>query len=136
MLLIPHVILATNAGFRLLGHAGSFMELATPGLGTTDRMIKEKRDQVKRVVRAAVRSILFMRKNRDASVRIMMDWLALNKDVAEKSYDMALESFSEDGSPTRKGVMTSIELAGVKDVGLSRVFDESFLQEVHAELKR
>ncbi|HEY7167580.1 MAG TPA: ABC transporter substrate-binding protein [Candidatus Binatia bacterium] len=137
MVLIPHVILATNSGFKLLGHAGSFMELATPGLGTTDRIIKQKPEQVKKVVRAAVRSIVFMRRNRDASVRIMMDWLALSREIAEKSYDMALESFSEDGSPTRKGVMTSIELAGAKDeVSFGKVFDTSFLQEVHAELKR
>jgi NitT/TauT family transport system substrate-binding protein len=113
------------------------MELATPGLGTTDRIIKQKPEQVKKVVRAAVRSIVFMRRNRDASVRIMMDWLALSREIAEKSYDMALESFSEDGSPTRKGVMTSIELAGAKDeVSFGKVFDTSFLQEVHAELKR
>ena len=137
MVLIPHVILATNGGFKLLGHAGSFMELSTPGLGITDRIIKEKRDQVKRVVRASVRALLFMRKNRDASVRIMMDWLALNRDVAEKSYDMALDSFSEDGNPTRKGVMTSVELAGVKeDVPFAKVFDSSSLQEVHGEVKR
>jgi hypothetical protein len=50
---------------------------------------------------------------------------------------MALDSFSEDGSPSRKGLMTSIELAGIKeDVPLSKVFDFSFLQEVHSELKR
>jgi len=70
-------------------------------------------------------------------VRIIMSWLSLNRDVAEKSYDMALDSFSEDGSPSRKGLMTSIELAGIKeDVPLSKVFDFSFLQEVHSELKR
>jgi ABC-type nitrate/sulfonate/bicarbonate transport system substrate-binding protein len=69
MVLIPHVILASNAGFKVLGHAGSFMELSTPGLGTTERILKEKPDQVKRVVRAAVKAILFMRKNKQESVR-------------------------------------------------------------------
>ena len=81
--------------------------------------------------------MLFMRKNREESVRIMMNWLGLNRDVAERSYDMALDSFSEDGSPSRKGLMTSIELAGVKEeVSLTKVFDFSFLQEVQSELKR
>src|ERR1043166_4091659 len=45
MVLIPYVILASNSGLKVLGHAGSFMELATPGLGTTDRIIKQKPDQ-------------------------------------------------------------------------------------------
>jgi ABC-type nitrate/sulfonate/bicarbonate transport system substrate-binding protein len=137
MVLIPHVILATNSGFKLLGHAGSFMELSTPGLGTTERILKQKPDQVRRVVRATVRALLYMRKNKEQSVRIMMNWLALDREVAEKSYDMALDSFSEDGSPSRKGLMTSIELAGVKeDIPVSKVFDFSFLQEVQSELKR
>ena len=137
MVLIPYVIIASNSGLKVLGHAGSFMELSTPGLGTTDRIIKQKPDQVKRVVRAVVKAMLFIRKNREESVRIMMSWLSLNRDVAEKSYDMALDSFSEDGSPSRKGLMTSIELAGIKEeIPLSKVFDFSFLQEVHNELKR
>jgi ABC-type nitrate/sulfonate/bicarbonate transport system substrate-binding protein len=137
MVLIPYVIIASNSGLRVLGHAGSFMELSTPGLGTTDRIVKQKPDQVKRVVRAVVKAMLFMRKNREESVRIMMSWLSLNRDVAEKSYDMALDSFSEDGSPSRKGLMTSIELAGIKEeIPLSKVFDFSFLQEVHNELRR
>lgn len=137
MVLIPYVILASNSGLKVLGHAGSFMELSTPGLGTTDRIVKQKPDQVRRVVRAVVKAMLFMRKNREESVRIIMSWLSLNRDVAEKSYDMALDSFSEDGSPSRKGLMTSIELAGIKeDVPLTKVFDFTFLQEIHSELKR
>jgi ABC-type nitrate/sulfonate/bicarbonate transport system substrate-binding protein len=137
MVLIPHVILASNAGFKVLGHAGSFMELSTPGLGTTERLLKQKPDQVKRVVRAVIKAILFMRKNKEQSVRIMMSWLALDRDVAEKSYDMALDSFSEDGSPSRKGLMTSIELAGVKEeISIARVFDFGLLQEVQTELSR
>ena len=137
MVLIPYVILASNSGLKVLGHAGSFMELSTPGLGTTDRIVKQKPDQVRRVVRAVVKAMLFMRKNREESVRIIMSWLSLNRDVAEKSYDMALDSFSEDGSPSRKGLMTSVELAGIKeDVPLTKVFDFTFLQEIHSELKR
>jgi hypothetical protein len=67
----------------------------------------------------------------------MMSWLALDRDVAEKSYDMALDSFSEDGSPSRKGLMTSIELAGVKEeISIARVFDFGLLQEVQTELSR
>jgi hypothetical protein len=54
---------------------------------------------------------------------------------------MALSSFSEDGSPSLKGLQNSIMLekqrAGIKeDVPLMKVFDFSLLQEVHTELKR
>ncbi len=140
-LLIPHVIIARDSGFRVLGHAGAFMELSTPGLGVADRTLREKPDQVKRVVRAVVKGLLFMRGNKEESVRIMMGWLALGRDIAEKSYDMALDSFSDDGSPSLKGLSPSIRLeteaTGIKaDVPLSKVYDPSFLREVHSELKR
>ena len=141
VVLIPHVIIARNSGFKVLGHGGAHLELSTPGLGVTDQYLKEKLDQAKRVVRAMVKAILFMRKNKEESVRTAMSWLALDRDVAEKSYDMALDSFSEDGSPTLKGLQNSITLekqrAGMKeDIPVARVFDFSLLQEVHSELKR
>lgn len=141
VVLIPHVIIARNGGFKVLGHAGNYLELSTPGLGVTDQLLKDKRDQVKRTVRAVVKAILFMRKNKEQSVRAAMNWLALDRDVAEKSYDMALDSFSEDGSPTLKGLQNSVMLekqrAGIKEeIPLTKVFDFSALQEVHSELKR
>jgi len=141
VVLIPHVIIARNSGFKVLGHGGSHLELSTPGIGVTDQFLKEKRDQAKRTVRALVKAILFMRRNREESVRAAMSWLALDRDVAEKSYDMALDSFSEDGSPTLKGLQNSVTLekqrAGIKeDIPLTKVFDFSLLQEVHGELKR
>jgi ABC-type nitrate/sulfonate/bicarbonate transport system substrate-binding protein len=141
VVLNPHVIIARNSGFKVLGHAGAYLELSTPGIGVTDQLLKEKRDQAKRVVRALVKAILFMRKNKEESVRAAMNWLALDRDVAEKSYDMALDSFSEDGSPTLKGLQNSIMLekqrANIKEeIAVARVFDFSLLQEVLGELKR
>jgi ABC-type nitrate/sulfonate/bicarbonate transport system substrate-binding protein len=141
VVLIPHVIIARNSGFKVLGHSGAHLELSTPGLGASDQLLKEKREQAKRVVRAVVKAITFLRKNKEESVRTAMSWLALDRDVAEKSYDMALDSFSEDGSPSLKGLQNSVahekQRAGIKeDIPLSKVFDLSLLQEVHAELRR
>ncbi len=141
VILIPHVLVAENLGFKILAHAGDFIELSTPGVGATDKLLREKPDQVKRVVRAAVRGLLFLRRNRDESVRIMKEWLALDVEIAGRAYDMGLKSFSEDGSPSEKGLLTSIQLererAGIKkDIPLSKVFDLSILQEVQRELKR
>ncbi len=141
VILIPYVIVAENLGFKILAHAGDFIELSTPGLGTTEKSLRERPDQVKRVVRAAVRGLLFLRQNRDESVRTMKEWLALDEEIAGKAYDMGLKSFSEDGSPSEKGLLTSIQLeqerAGVKkDIPISKVFDLSILQEVQKELKR
>lgn len=140
-LLIPYVIIARNSGFKVLAHAGDFIELSTPGLGTSDQLLAERADQVKRVVRAAVRGLLFLRQNRDESIRIIMEWLALDRNIAEEAYDLGFNSFSEDGSPSEKGMLTSIQLEREraeikKEIPLSKVADLSILREVLRELKK
>ncbi|MBI4528735.1 MAG: ABC transporter substrate-binding protein [Deltaproteobacteria bacterium] len=137
VILIPHVIVAGNLGFRILAHAGDYIELSTPGLGTSDKLLRERPDQIKRTVRAALKALLFVRQNRDESIRIAKDWLALDDDTAGKAYDMGIKSYSEDGSPSEKGLLTSIQLSGVKkDIPLTQVFDLGILREVQKELKR
>jgi ABC-type nitrate/sulfonate/bicarbonate transport system substrate-binding protein len=140
VILIPAVVVAQNLGFKLLASAGDYLELSTPGLGTSDRLLREKPDQVKRTVRAAAKGLLSIRQNRDETVRIMMDWLGLDKDTAAKAYQMGLKAYSEDGSPSEKGVATSVRLetekAGIKnEIPMAKVFDLSFIQQVQREMK-
>ncbi len=141
VILIPYVMVAEKQGFKLLANAGDFLELSTPGIGTSERLLRERPDQVKRVVRAALRGLLFVRQNRDETIRIMMEWLSLDKDTAGKAYNMGLKSYSEDGGPSEKGLMTSIQLemekAGIKkEIPISKVFDLSILQEVQKEVRK
>jgi ABC-type nitrate/sulfonate/bicarbonate transport system substrate-binding protein len=141
VILIPYVIVAENLGFKILANAGDYLELSTPGLGTSERLLREKPDQIKRTVRAAARGLLFIRQNRDETVRIMMDWLALDKDTAARAYQMGLHAYSEDGSPSEKGVAASVRLelekAGTKkDIPMAKIFDLSFLQAVKGEIKK
>lgn len=136
VVLIPYIIIARNLGFRVLAYAGEYLELSTPGLGTSDKLLQEKPEQAKRVAKAGVRGLQFLRQNREESLQIMMEWLALDRKTAEEAYDMGLKSFSEDGSPSEKGLLTSIRLAGVqKEIPLAKVFDPRILQQVHKDLK-
>lgn len=140
VILIPFVIVAENLGFKILANAGDYLELSTPGLGTSDRLLREKPDQVKKTVRAAAKGLAFIRQNRDETVRIIMDWLTLDKDTAGKAYQMGLTAYSEDGTPSEKGVATSVRLetekAGIKkDIPMSKVFELSMIQEARKEIK-
>ena len=140
VILIPFVIVAENLGFKILANAGDYLELSTPGLGTSDRLLREKPDQIKKTVRAAAKGLVFIRQNRDETVRIIMDWLALDKDTAGKAYQMGLKAYSQDGTPSEKGVATSVRLeterAGIKkDIPMAKIFDLSFIQEAQKEIK-
>jgi NitT/TauT family transport system substrate-binding protein len=140
VILIPFVIVAENLGFKILANAGDYLELSTPGLGTSDRLLREKPDQVRKTVRAAAKGLAFIRQNREETVRIIMEWLTLDKDTAGKAYQMGLKAYSEDGTPSEKGVMTSVRLetekAGVKkDIPMAKVFELSMIQEARKEIK-
>ena len=41
-----------NMGFNVLVYAGDIVDMPMGGLGTTEKRIKEKRDEVRRVLRA------------------------------------------------------------------------------------
>jgi ABC-type nitrate/sulfonate/bicarbonate transport systems, periplasmic components len=58
----PNDLKAEALGFRLLVFSGDFMDDSLLGvLGTSERRIKERPDQVKKMVRAIVKSLLFIR---------------------------------------------------------------------------
>src|SRR4030095_1894994 len=58
----PNDLKAEAQGFRLLVFSGDFMEDSLLGvLGTSERRIKERPEQVKKMVRAIVKALLFIR---------------------------------------------------------------------------
>src|SRR5688500_11254053 len=52
-------------GFNVLIYAGDVVDMPMGGLGTTDKRLKEQRDEVRRVLRALLRSLRFVNNDRD-----------------------------------------------------------------------
>ncbi len=59
-------------GYRILARAYELFSYPYLGLGTPPRKIKEKPDEIRRVMKAAIRANRFIRDNRDESVRALM----------------------------------------------------------------
>lgn len=139
-LLAPdYVTKARELGFNVLVYSGDVVELPMNGLGTTDKKIREERDEVRRVIRASLRGLRFLHEDRGGSTAVIIDWRKMTPANAEAAYDLGVRIFGRDGAPTDKGLrlllsITQEDLKLTKEISSSVVTDFRILKEVQKEL--
>jgi len=142
VLTAPHCFVAERAGFKSLGSSKDALPLPAIGIVTLERKIKEKPEQVKKVIRTVLKSLRFLRENREEAVRVAMAWLSIDRELAERSYDVMLPNYSYDGMISMEGLKASIDLitkrgaASSKTLSPADLTDFSLLEEARRELPR
>jgi NitT/TauT family transport system substrate-binding protein len=126
-------------GFRILGRAYEMFNYPYLGLGTHLRKIKEKPDEIRRVIKATIRANRLIRDNRDEAVRTLVAWGKVEREFAYASYDALRNLFNADGAVPEDGLKLVIDQARrsakiTREVTASEVADLSFLREAQAEL--
>ena len=134
----PYNFEAETKGFKQLMAAADVFEAGTSGLGVVLDKLKDNPGQVRRMIRALLRTQSFMKENKNESVRVISEWLKLEPTVAAASYDLYVRSLSPDGLVGEKTLQIDIDRAReslkIKDeVPLSRVVDFGILNEVLKE---
>src|SRR5258706_10313608 len=134
----PYNIEAEARGFKRLIAAADVFESATSGLGLATDKLKENPGQVKRMIRALLRTQAFMKENKNDSVRIIADWLKLEPAAAAASYDLYVRGLSPDGLVPEKTLQFDVERARESlkmqdEVPLGRVVDFGLLHQVLKE---
>jgi ABC-type nitrate/sulfonate/bicarbonate transport system substrate-binding protein len=130
---------ARRAGFNVLARASDFLKFPHIGLGTSNRVIKEKPQELKKVIKGMLRANRFIRENRDESIKILMEWGRTERDNAADAYDSTWQVFSPDGSLVEDGMRLVIEdgrkaMKVSRAVQLSEVADGGPLREAQREL--
>lgn len=140
-LLPPGPVLLEKEGYRIIAGPNDVkLGVPTNGLSTTTHRLAEKRSEVKKVLRAMLRGLRFVRERRDETIAIMAQWLSQKPDVAARSYDLIIAGYSQDGATTDATWQALID-SRVQTVGLPRpssldqVRDMTLLREVQKELK-
>jgi ABC-type nitrate/sulfonate/bicarbonate transport system substrate-binding protein len=136
----PGPIRLQKEGYNILGGPKD-LKIGSPisAISITDSRLKENRDQAKKVLRATVRALRFVRERKDEVVPIMVQWLQQTKEVAVESYDLIVPSFSPDGSVSDATYQFAVdarlkELKSDKRPSLAQFRDFSLLREVQKEL--
>ena len=126
-------------GFKILARAYELFNFPYLGLGTHARRIKEKPDEIRRVIKATVRANRFIRENRDEAVRILAEWGKAELEHAYASYDALRVLFNADGAVPEDGLRLVIDQARRnakinREVAPGDVADLALLREAQIEL--
>jgi NitT/TauT family transport system substrate-binding protein len=132
---IAFAVKAEDEGFKRLIYLGDLIELPLSGIAVTDQKLRAQRDQVKKVVRAALHGTRFMKQNRSETVQMLADYLRITPAQSAKAYDAAINSFTDDGIISDKGVNLDVQLTKerlkiTKDIPLSQLVDWSVVREI------
>jgi NitT/TauT family transport system substrate-binding protein len=143
MLSVPFNFKAEELGFRSLGSAVDYLQTPFAGLGVSDAKIKNNPAQVKRMIRATLKSMEYTREqaNQEKVAALLMDEFKLDHKTATLSLRDIIKAFSKNGTTAEDAVKAEIkeirEQAKIKaEVSLSQVVDYKLLEEVLAEMKR
>jgi ABC-type nitrate/sulfonate/bicarbonate transport system substrate-binding protein len=135
----PADFLGKKMGFVVLARAHELFSFPVTGILASDKKIKEKRDEIKRVIKAGIKANLYIRQNRDGTIQAMMEWLKIDKEMATATYDSVGKAFNEDGSLPEDGLRLLIEDAKraakvSREIPSSDVADLTLLREAQKEL--
>jgi ABC-type nitrate/sulfonate/bicarbonate transport system substrate-binding protein len=126
-------------GYRILARAYELFSLPYLGLGTHTRKIKERPEEIIRVIKATIRANRFIRDHRDESVQTLIGWGKVEREFAYASYDALRNLFNADGGIPEDGLKLVIDQARRStkvshEVAPGEVVDLSFLRAAQAEL--
>src|ERR1041384_486582 len=79
-----------------------YRRLPSAGMFTSDRLIKENPQIVRRTLKALLRAHQYMLENRQETIQTLIKWLPQAMDIAEHSYDCELKKLSPDGTTTHE----------------------------------
>jgi ABC-type nitrate/sulfonate/bicarbonate transport system substrate-binding protein len=130
---------ARAMGFPTLLRLDEVAPLPESGMTTTVARIESDRAQVKRVLRAMVRALQFIKSEREGSLPTIMDFLSVPREEAGLGYDAIVWSYSDDGTLPERTLRFAIdsekEQVGVgEEVPFARVADFGPLYETLAEM--
>jgi NitT/TauT family transport system substrate-binding protein len=125
---------AKKLGLKLLVNAAEYHGLLAGGLGVNSGKLHEQSDQVRRVIRALLQALRYLRENPEGTQQVMMNWLKLDREMAADIYQMAINNYTRNGmveeSMLNSLVTSMLAEAGIKGANVSQLTDFTLLQQV------
>jgi NitT/TauT family transport system substrate-binding protein len=129
----PYDLILQQMGYKSLAGPPE-VGMPASGLFTSDRLLKENPQMVKRTLRAVIKANRFIADNRAETIAVMLKWLPQAPDVAARSYDLELKAITPDGQMTDVEMESLIERLGEKKKPLDEVRDFSPVRQAIKEL--
>jgi NitT/TauT family transport system substrate-binding protein len=135
----PFNAMATQMGYRTLAYFGDYVEQSLSGVGTSDKMIKDRADLVRRMLTATIKSLRFIQQRPADSIQFIAKEWSVDSSAANELYKSMLPAFSKDGGMDEKGIRDALKreterMALKEETPLSKVMDLRLLREVQKNL--
>jgi ABC-type nitrate/sulfonate/bicarbonate transport system substrate-binding protein len=130
---LPFFIVAKRQGFTLLGSAADVFDMATVGIGTSTRKVQQEREQVKKMLRAQLETLRWIKGQKSEVVPFLQKFFGLDEDVALESHAIYAKLLIDDARPLADAVKTVLDQQGRPDLPLDRVVDATIVEEVLRE---
>ena len=136
----PTVIVARDKfKLKILGSTIDDLPNLQNGLAVSEKLLREKRDLVKRILRARSKANRYFFENERGSSEVLAKYLRVELPVALESYHLARPAFTTNGIPADKEVedflRADAEVLKLREpVSSTKIFDFSLQREVNQEL--
>jgi ABC-type nitrate/sulfonate/bicarbonate transport system substrate-binding protein len=136
----PTIILARDK-FKLKIHGSTLEDLPNlqNGLAVSEKLLRGRRDLVKRILRARSRAHRYFWENEQGTAEVLANYLKIELPVALESYRLARPAFTTNGLATDKEIedflRADAEALKLREpVPAAKIFDFSLQKEVNQDL--
>ena len=134
-------IKAEAKGFHVIARASDYVPLGLGGISASLDTLKNRSDTIKRFLRGTIRSLQFIKsdRNKAEAAELFAHFLNLSRSDAELIYAQSKDYYSPNGSISREGLQFEIsllvqQLGLKKEISVDEVADFRLLREILAEL--
>ncbi|HEY1234908.1 MAG TPA: ABC transporter substrate-binding protein [Candidatus Binatia bacterium] len=127
---LPHSLIAKQQGYRILGSAADALEIPFSGLGTTLQKIKRDREQVKRVIRAELDTMHWIKTQKQEAIQFLKQHFGADDAMAAESYSIYTPLILDDVKIRPALIKTVLGFEGDSTTAWDKVADATLVEEV------
>ena len=109
----PFTNMAEKMGMVRLGYVGDAIQMPMSGLVTSERLIQQQPELVRRFIRGTVKGLRFFldKKNQSESITALNRVTPMEPEVAKQTYDFYYGIMTNDGVPSERSLIDDFELS-------------------------
>lgn len=109
----PFTHMAEKMGMVRLGYVGDAIQMPMSGLVTSERLIQQQPELVRRFIRGTVKGLRFFldKKNQSESITALNRVTPMEPEVAKQTYDFYYGIMTNDGVPSERSLIDDFELS-------------------------
>jgi NitT/TauT family transport system substrate-binding protein len=130
-----------DKGMREMFFFGNEVKNSWGTLATTDKLIKENPKMISSFIRAAVKSLRYMRQDKEGTVAAMMKFAGVSQQQATRVYDDLIGTFTRNGAVDEEAQKNDLSIIrqvvnAAEAVPNNRAYDFSFASQADQQLNK